>query len=166
MLLAAIDPGAHPAYVLLDLEQAHPRRYFPRAGPLPLVVAAALAHPDWLSRAGAVATELQWFRRRRKASPKSILTLAFSAGWQLARACAYGATPLALDVDAWRAALGLDPGVPKEVAAARCARSLLPAETLLFARTGASPKRLADLYDAVMIGWAAFLQPAEYRSPP
>jgi hypothetical protein len=162
MRILGIDPGAKPGYCLIDDAARVPRRYF-KAPPLPVVIGVWAQCP--VLPAGSVdriAVELQWIKGPRKAT--RILTLAFTAGWQLARAqAALGGEPHALLVDEWRAALRTR-GARKGVLSKRCEASLLPAEAALF--PSVSPERRVDLYESIMIAWACWLAPKPWRIKP
>jgi hypothetical protein len=110
-------------------------------------------------------TELQWLYTLQKR--EAILTLAPRAGWQLAIMCMLsGGTPHAHRPIEWRAALRVPAGVDKETVAARVERSLLPVEMAYVRALRLSPKRMLDIYDAIAIGWANFLDPKPWVIPP
>lgn len=156
--ILAIDPGRKPGYALLDTSVLVPRRYFRVS--LPLIVGWWTALPA--VRADVVVAERQWLGGPKRKD--AILDLAFTAGWQLACACVQTrGLPHAQDVRMWRQTLRAG-GCTKKVLCRRLEASLLPAEAAILPRV--SPTRLLDLYDAALIGWADFLNPKPWSTPP
>jgi hypothetical protein len=167
-LLLAIDPGAKPGYALLDTSTLVPRKYVQGRPALPVVLGLWGKFPELQRAPDIVVSELQWLTGPEVLQRKrSILTLAPRMGWQLCRAClTLGAKPHAQTPQQWRATLGVQPRVTKGVVARRIELSLTPAELALVAATRLPPGRLLDLYDAIAIGWADWLQPRPWEIPP
>jgi hypothetical protein len=167
MRILANDPGGKPGYALLDCTTCVPRKYMHRAlPPLPVVLGMWPAMPSPAPAGVSVCvTELQWLYSLQKRN--AILTLAPRAGWQLAVMClCTGGTPHAQLPHDWRATLRVPESTTKEVVAARVERSLTPAETGLVGMLRLTPKRLLDIYDAIAIGWADYLDPRPWVIPP
>lgn len=166
MRILACDPGGKPGYALLDCASVVQRKYMGRGlPPLPVLLGAWGAMPMPAPAADRCVTELQWLYSMQKR--EAILILAPRAGWQLCCMCLLtGGTPHAHRPREWRATLGIQPGITKEVVAARVERSLLPVEKACVAALRLSPKRLLDVYDAIAIGWADYLEPRPWEIPP
>lgn len=156
MKILSIDPGTRPGYVVLEGSVVRPRRYF-RGQMLPAICAAGLSYsPDW-GPIDAVVVEGQWLAGAQK--KEAVLQLAIRAGWQLHEAASdYDCPAHVIRVATWRAALG-GKSASKTVLQNRCELSLEPIETAVLAATGASPTRLGDLLDAILIGWGFHLSP-------
>ena len=148
--ILSIDPGEHPGYALLNTDTLIHRKYFRRA--LPQVVGLWLARPS--VAADVCTVELQWLTGPKR--KRAVLTLAFTAGWQLCAACAAtGGLPERIHVDDWREALDVGKAT-KRVVCNRVEQSLTPIEAALI--PPCRPARLRDLYDAIAIGWATYLR--------
>ena len=167
--ILSCDSGGKPGYALLDGYTTAPRRLASgRTLDLPLVIGAWGAFPGLLPKIWDVAVaELQWLHGRDAGKRKAaILTLAPRTGWQLCRMCQWGAAAHAHKPQEWRATLGIQPRITKEVVAARVERALLPVELALITATRLPPYRRIDVYDAIAIGWADYLRPRPWAIPP
>jgi hypothetical protein len=163
-MIASLDPGRKPGYVILDPAQLAPRRFF-RGRSLPVVCAAGLCADQWPG-VDTIVSEEQWLTSGKNKT--AILTLARLQGWQLCvlKYLHPAARVETISVKDWRAAVS-GRTLPKETLQARCLGSLSASEASILAACGATPARLGDLYDAVLIGWGWFLAGGTaWKEPP
>lgn len=165
-MILAIDPGRHPAYVLLDPGNLVRRVHLPYSPETPLVVGVSLSLQQALvwtdCRVSHIVIEGQHGKLETKRR-RAILTLGNEAGWQLRAAVERFAGapcivhPQALtraDPPGWRDGLRCG-GCPKAVVQRRIERSLTPTEASLFRCTSAA--RMGDCLDATAVGWGAWI---------
>jgi hypothetical protein len=159
MHILAIDPGLKPGAVELDGATGEVVRASHR-------LVGAGTEWIWAGPGGQgwdiAATELQWIfpargggrRAARPADPRSILQLAFRAGFTLA--CVPAARSLAILPQDWRAALGYGAGLTKEQVQKKIAGNLTAGERAVIANN-VPASRHGDVLDAIGIARAALV---------